>query len=120
MVPMGIAFFGLAKSPDMDTPASNPCTAGKKMANSAIHGSEFTAEPLRGVLGTNSCCPSKIEAMESTMIPRIKNCVLSARFVLINETIVTTRRVIAPVNRIVFSVTSSPKAVSRVSENPII
>ena len=73
IVPLGIDFFGSFKSPDIETPASKPVTAGKNTANSTIQGTALDAVSISGSAGLNSCLPKKIETSESTITARITN-----------------------------------------------
>ena len=63
MVPLGIDRFGSFKSPDIETPASKPVTAGKKIPNKTIRGTaeSFAAHKKLGVAAAKSCFPKKIE-----------------------------------------------------------
>ena len=70
----------------MATPAVNPVTAGKKIANKTIKSGELGADVSATSVALKSLfvvIPINIERMESAMAPRIKNCVLIAIEVLI-------------------------------------
>jgi len=48
IVPLGIDFFGSFKSPDIETPASNPVTAGKNIPNNRIKGTDVDIVKIDG------------------------------------------------------------------------
>ncbi len=54
IVPAGIARFGSFRSPDIETPASKPVTAGKKMPNSTMNGAASAMGWSSGAAGANS------------------------------------------------------------------
>jgi hypothetical protein len=50
-VPTGIDFLGSLKSPDIETPASKPVTAGKKTPNRSIKGTASETAVLKDTEG---------------------------------------------------------------------
>jgi hypothetical protein len=70
----------------MATPAVNPVTAGKKIANTTSKGKLFVALQIAGSEGVTSCVknPTAMEARDNAIAPIIKNWVLMATEVPIN------------------------------------
>src|SRR5688572_21859026 len=108
MDPKGIDRFGSFKSPDIDTPASKPVTAGKNIPNNTIKGIRLcdVVSTLWLMDGEYSCCPKITEISESAIAAMIKYCVLIAKEVLIIVILVTATNTIVPAIRIALTVTS--------------
>jgi hypothetical protein len=101
-VPLGMERRGSARSPDMETPASKPVTAGKKMAKRVARGTAVAAAAACrwGAGGPGPVrAPMMMEPTERAMAAMMKYWVLMARAVLMNVTAVTTTRAMAPVRR---------------------
>ncbi len=102
IVPRGMDFLGLRKSPDMATPAVKPVTAGKKTANNASKGKLFSADKVKAASGLYAGLkinPSTIDTIERKIAANMKNCVLMAAEVLIKAMITSKKTTAEPIMR---------------------
>ena len=73
IVPVGMDFFGSFRSPDIETPASKPVTAGKKMPKSTMNGTACGIAAAGSADGAKLWLPKKIDSSDRTIAARMKN-----------------------------------------------
>ena len=74
IVPLGMDFFGSFRSPDIATPAVNPVTAGKNIANRLNHPLSVFSDSKTGSTGAVfDQSPAKMDTKDRAIAAKMKN-----------------------------------------------